>query len=113
MISLIVPFYNVEIYARECLNSLINQTYTNLEIICVDDGSTDSTGKICDEYKMIDSRIIVYHKENGGLSDARNYGIDRSSGEFICFVDGDDFIAKDYVENLVNLQKNIIQIFLF
>ena len=87
IISVIVPVYNVEKYLRQCLDSIINQTYRNLEIILVDDGSTDSSGIICDEYAQIDARIKVIHKENGGLSSARNAGLDVCiSGGGLCCV---------------------------
>lgn len=102
-ISVIVPVYNVDTYLRECIDSIINQTYNNLEIILVDDGSTDNSKIICDEYAQIDNRIIVIHKENSGLSDARNEGINISSGEFITLVDSDDKIALDMIEYLYNL----------
>lgn len=104
LVSLIVAFYNVELFARKCMDSLIRQTYQNLEIICVDDGSTDQTSIILDEYLKKDHRVTIFHKENGGLSDARNFGLVHSSGDFVCFVDGDDFITDDYVERLVSLQ---------
>lgn len=102
-ISVVIPVYNVEPYLERCINSILNQTYKNLDIILVDDGSTDDCGKICDNYKLIDSRITVFHKENGGLSDARNYGIERAIGKYITFVDSDDYIENDYVEYLYNL----------
>lgn len=95
LISVIVPVYNVAEYLRECLDSIISQTYTNLEIILVDDGSTDNSGKICDEYEKIDERIKVIHKENGGLSDARNAGLDICRGDYIGFVDSDDCISPN------------------
>ena len=101
-ISVIVPFYNVENYANRCINSIVNQTYKNLEIILVDDGSKDSSGIICDEWKDKDSRITVIHKQNGGLSDARNEGIKYTTGEYIAFIDSDDFIDKDMFEVLYN-----------
>ena len=103
LVSVIVPIYKVEAYLHECVNSIIGQTYKNLEIILVDDGSPDNCGMICEEYAKADSRITVYHKENGGLSDARNYGIDRCHGEYITFVDSDDVIKSNYVERLLNL----------
>ena len=95
IISIIVPIYNVEKYLPQCLDSIINQTYKNLEIILIDDGSTDNSGKICDKYKLLDNRIIVIHKSNGGLSDARNTGIKIATGDYISFVDSDDFIDKN------------------
>lgn len=90
-ISVIIPIYNVEQYLNECIDSVINQTYKNLEIILVDDGSKDLSGEICDTYIEKDERIIVIHKENGGLSDARNTGIKRATGDYLCFLDSDDF----------------------
>lgn len=99
-ISVIIPVYNVEEYLHECLDSVINQTYRNLEIIIVDDGSTDSSGMICDEYAKQDSRIAVIHKENGGLSDARNAGLEVCTGEYIGFVDSDDKIVAQMYEKL-------------
>ena len=106
LVSVIVPIYKVEEYLRECVDSIINQTYKNLEIILVDDGSPDKCGEICEEYARNDSRITVYHKENGGLSDARNYGIARSHGEYITFVDSDDVIKENFVEALMGLIHN-------
>ena len=104
-ISVIIPVYNVEKYINKCVDSIINQTYKNLEIILVDDGSTDNSGKICEEYKIIDHRIKVVHKENGGLSDARNKGIEIATGRYIGFVDSDDYIEKDMYSNLLNELK--------
>ena len=90
-ISIIVPIYNVEKYIRKCIESIINQTYRNIEIILVDDGSPDNCGKICDEYAKKDSRVKVIHKKNGGLSDARNKGTEVATGEYIMYVDSDDY----------------------
>lgn len=103
LISVIVPCYNVEQYLPKCVDSILNQTYTNLEIFLVDDGSPDKSGEICDEYAKRDKRIKVIHKENGGLSDARNVAIDVAMGEYIVFVDSDDYCTLDYVETLYNL----------
>lgn len=100
LISVIVPIYNVEQYLERCIESIINQTYKNIEIILVDDGSQDNSGKIADELAEKDERITVYHKENGGLSDARNVGIDNSNGEYLCFIDSDDFIHSEFLEVL-------------
>lgn len=100
MISIIVPVYNVEKYLRECLDSILVQTYEDIEIILVDDGSLDGSLKICQEYEKKDKRIIVYHKENSGVSDTRNYGIERASGEYISFCDADDVIAPELYEML-------------
>lgn len=100
LISIIVPVYNVEDYLERCIVSIQQQTYSELEIILVDDGSTDSSGKICDEYKNKDSRIRVFHKKNGGLSDARNLGIEVAKGDFFAFIDSDDWIDIDMLEVL-------------
>lgn len=101
-ISVVVPVYNVEKYVEKCLDSICAQTFTDIEIIVVDDGSTDKSGIICDEYSKKDSRIRVYHKENGGLSSARNYGIDHASGDYIGFVDSDDYIDAAMYQTLYN-----------
>lgn len=110
-ISLIVPVYNVAPFLKQCVTSILKQTYTNLEIILIDDGSTDESGKICDEIALTDYRIKVIHKENGGLSDARNAGLAIASGQYIGFVDSDDWISKDMYEklyrNLCNTQSDI------
>ena len=102
LVSVIVPVYNVESYLKECVDSLINQTYKNIEILLIDDGSTDTSGVICDQYIKIDTRVQVKHKKNGGLSDARNTGIDMASGDYIMFVDSDDYVADNYVEIMLN-----------
>ena len=94
VISVIVPIYNVEDYLDRCVDSIINQTYSNLEIILVDDGSPDNCPKMCDDYAKKDSRIKVVHKENGGLSDARNAGMKVATGEYISFIDSDDWIGE-------------------
>jgi len=101
LISIIVPIYKVEPYLSKCIDSILAQTYTNLEIILVDDGSPDSCPAICDEYAAKDNRIIVIHKENGGLSSARNAGLDIAKGEYIGFVDSDDWIEPDMYEKLL------------
>lgn len=103
LISVIVPIYNVEQYLDRCVESIVNQTYQNLEIILVNDGSTDSSGKKCDEWEKKDNRIVVIHKENGGLSDARNIGLKMAKGEFIGFIDSDDLINKRMYQELLNL----------
>ena len=105
LISIIVPIYNVEKYLRMCLDSIENQTYSNLEVLLIDDGSTDDSGKICQEYVARDSRFRYIKKENGGASDARNFGIDRASGEYLSFVDSDDWLAPTYVEDLYQVAK--------
>lgn len=102
-ISVIVPVYNVEKYLRKCVDSIITQTFEDLEIILVDDGSKDSSGKICDEYAAKDERIIVIHKENGGLSSARNAGIEKAQSSYLGFVDSDDYIAENMYEKLYNM----------
>lgn len=99
-VSIIVPVYGVEKYIGECIESLLVQTYRNLEILLVDDGGKDHSGEICDRYAAQDDRIRVIHKPNGGAASARNVGIDAANGEFICFVDGDDRIEKEYVFHL-------------
>lgn len=101
-ISVIVPVYNVEPYIRQCLNSIVNQTYRNLEIILIDDGSPDNCGTICDEYAVKDERIICVHKENNGVSAARNDGIKIATGNWTAFADPDDWYDEDYFENMIN-----------
>lgn len=103
LISLVIPVYNVEKYLDKCMASVLAQTYDNFEVILVDDGSTDSSGKMCDEYAKEDSRVIVYHKPNGGLSDARNFGVKHCNGELVAFCDSDDYVAEDYLEYLWEL----------
>lgn len=102
-ISIIVPIYNVEQYLSACIESVINQTYENLEIILVNDGSTDSCAEICENYSRKDSRIQLIHKENGGLSDARNIGFENSTGNFISFIDSDDIIAPNFCEKMLQI----------
>lgn len=110
-ISIIIPIYNVEKYLTRCLESVIHQTYGDLEIILVDDGSPDRCGDICDKYKEKDGRIIVIHQENKGLSQARNAGIEIATGSYIFFVDSDDYIKENMVEYLYNdLKENSAQI---
>ena len=103
LISIIIPVYNVEKYLERCIESVISQTYKNLEIILVDDGSTDSSGKLCDEFAQKDDRIKVIHKKNGGISDARNVGIEQVTGKYVGFADSDDYLEKDMIETLYNL----------
>ena len=100
MISIIVPVYNTEKYLDRCIQSILAQTYTDFELLLVDDGSTDSSGAICDKYAEQDSRIRVFHKANGGASSARNMGLDNAIGEWVCFVDSDDSLTRDAVEIL-------------
>ncbi len=105
LVSIVVPVYNVEKYLKRCIDSIINQSYNNIEILLVDDGATDSSGLICDEYEKKDSRIKTIHKKNGGLSDARNKGIDQANGKYICFVDSDDWIEKSMIYDLIKEVK--------
>lgn len=102
-VSVIVPVYNVQDYLERCIDSLVKQTYKNIEIILVDDGSTDNSGKICDDYKKIYKNIIVVHKENEGQSIAREYGIKISKGEYLSFVDSDDFLDEKFYEEMTSL----------
>ena len=104
-VSIIVPVYNVEKYLDECVKSILAQTYSNIEIVLVDDGSKDTSGSMCDEYKKQDNRIVVVHKENGGLSSARNAGMENASGDYYIFVDSDDTISPDMVEEMVKKAK--------
>ena len=101
-VSIIVPVYNVEKYLERCIHSLLKQTYTNLEIILIDDGSTDESINICEKYLRIDDRIVLYKKKNGGQSSARNYGLDKMTGKFVMFVDSDDWIHEKTVETLLD-----------
>ncbi|MSN96170.1 glycosyltransferase family 2 protein [Campylobacter sp. FMV-PI01] len=105
LISIIIPVYNVEKYLKKCLDSVINQTYENLEIILVDDGSSDQSPNICDEYAQKDSRIKVIHQKNYGQAHARNRALDIMQGDWVTFIDSDDFVSIYYVENLYNLAK--------
>ncbi len=114
LFSIIVPVYNIEKYINKCLDSLITQTYKNIEIILVDDGSTDECGKICDEYVTKDNRIKVIHKKNGGQGSARNKGLQIANGDYVVFVDGDDFIPKNAIEVLAKcLESNNYDILCF
>lgn len=112
--SLILPVYNVEKYVKRCVNSLLRQEYTDYEIILVDDGSTDSSGSICDKLADKNNNIFAYHKENGGLSDARNYGMDRAKGNYILFIDSDDWVDEKLLISLHNhLNKSNVDILKF
>ena len=104
-VSIIVPIYNVEAELRKCVSSILAQTYKDIEVILVDDGSPDNSGAICDEFASKDNRIVVIHKENGGLVNARKSGLERSTGRFISYVDGDDWIEEDFIQNLVDCQQ--------
>ncbi len=111
LISIVVPVYKVEQYLPKCIDSILAQTYTNFELILVDDGSPDNSGKICDDYAEKDSRVRVIHKENGGLSSARNAGILKATGKYIGFIDGDDYIASNMFECLYQaIQENHAQL---
>lgn len=101
LVSVIVPVYNAEKYLYRCINSILSQTYTNFELLLINDGSKDNSGTICDEYSVKDIRVRVFHKENGGASAARNYGLDKAIGEYICFIDADDWVDEDYIEQLL------------
>lgn len=103
LVTIIVPVYNVEKYLNRCINSILCQTYTDIELLLIDDGSTDSSGSICEEYAIKDSRVHVFHKENGGVSKARNWGLNMARGEWITFVDSDDWVHKDFVKKRLDL----------
>lgn len=105
LISVIVPVYNVKKYLQQCVESIVKQRYQELEILLIDDGSTDGSRELCDKIKNCDTRIKVFHKENGGLSDARNYGIEHSNGDFYAFIDSDDALHKDFFLQLMRAQK--------
>ena len=102
MISVIVPVYNAEKYLHKCLDSILSQTYTDLEVILVNDGSTDTSGEICEQYKLLDHRIIVIHKENGGQATARNMALEIAKGDYIGFIDSDDYIAPEMYKTLLS-----------
>lgn len=104
-ISVIIPVYKVENYLHRCVDSILAQSFTDFELILIDDGSPDRCGVICDEYAAKDSRILVFHKPNGGVSSARNLGLDNASGEWIAFIDSDDYVAVDYLSELVAYTK--------
>ena len=105
-ISVIVPVYNTEKYLNRCIDSILAQTFTDFELLLIDDGSTDCSGKICDEYAAKDSRVRVFHKENGGVSSARNMGLDNAQGEWITFVDSDDWVHEDFLKKRLALALN-------
>lgn len=107
LISVIIPAYNVSPYIKKCIDSVLGQEFHDFEVLLVDDGSTDNTGELCDQLASEDQRIKAYHKTNGGLSDARNYGIDRASGEYLTFIDSDDYITPDYLSYLKYLIDKI------
>ena len=102
LISVVVPIFNVKDYLEECLESLIKQSYASFEVLMVNDGSTDESESICLKYAQKDERFKYFYKQNGGLSDARNYGIDRAAGNYITFLDSDDYVEMNYLEELYN-----------
>lgn len=105
MVSVIVPVYKSEMFLDKCIQSILSQTYANLELILVDDGSPDNSGKMCDNYAKKDKRVVVIHKENGGTCSARNAGLERVNGQYIMFVDGDDWLALDCIEYLMRIMQ--------
>ena len=105
-VSVIIPVYNVEKYLRECLESLLNQSFKDFEVIMIDDGAKDNSGIICDEYAAKDERFHVYHIKNGGVSKARNHGINKAKGTYITFIDSDDFVSRDFLSNLTKMTKH-------
>ena len=104
-ISVIVPVYNTEKYLRRCIDSILSQTFTDFELLLINDGSTDSSGEICDQYAAKDERIRVFHKENGGVSSARNVGLDEAKGEWIAFVDSDDYLLSNALDLITDLEN--------
>lgn len=108
IISIIVPVYNADNYIRRCIDSILRQSFTNYELLLINDGSKDDSGLICDEYAQKDSRVKVFHKENGGVSTARNLGIEKSTGEWITFIDADDWVEPGFLNNVGNLSNNNI-----
>ena len=102
-VSIVVPIFNIEEYLEDCIKSIINQTYKNLEIILINDGSTDCSLKICKKFKKLDKRIVLIDKDNTGVSNTRNIGINSATGDYITFVDSDDWLELDAIENMVKL----------
>ena len=108
VISVIIPVYNAEKYLKKCIDSVLNQTFTNFELLLINDGSHDNSGAICDKYAEKDSRVMVFHQENKGVSSARNLGLDNAKGEWICFVDSDDWVEENYLNDLIiSIEPNI------
>lgn len=107
-VSIIVPIYNSRDYLSQCIDSILNQSYSDFELLLIDDGSTDDSKTICDDYEARDNRIRAYHKENGGVSSARNKGLDEAKGDFIIFIDADDYINPGYVEHLMNPDSDLV-----
>lgn len=108
LVSIIIPIYNKEPYLKKCLNSILEQSYKNIEILLIDDGSTDKGLDICNEFVEKDKRFKYFYKENGGVSSARNYGIDKSSGYYLTFVDADDYIDTDFIERLIENESDLV-----
>ena len=109
VVSIIVPVYNAEKFLRRCIDSILAQTYTDFELLLIDDGSKDSSGSICDKYAAKDERIRVFHKENGGVSSARNLGLDHAQGEWVTFVDADDYIEENFLKSFEgNLDADLV-----
>jgi glycosyltransferase involved in cell wall biosynthesis len=108
MVSIIIPIYKAEKFIRRCIDSVLTQTYKDWELILVDDGSPDNSGRICDEYSQKDSRIRVFHKHNGGVSSARNIGLDEARGDRITFIDADDYVFKNYLEVLISSEADLV-----
>ncbi len=106
LVSVIIPAYNVERYIEKCIDSILKQSYGNVEILLVDDGSSDSTGSICDETAKKDIRVKVFHKNNGGQADARNLALDHMSGDYVTFIDSDDYVSPDYIKRLLRMNRN-------
>lgn len=104
-VSIVVPVYNVERYIAKCVESLLNQDYSNYEIILVDDGSTDGSPKLCDKYANANDNVVCLHKSNGGLSDARNYGTCHATGDYISYVDLDDYVDTDYISSMIEAMR--------
>ena len=104
-ISVIIPVYNAEKYLRRCVDSILAQIFTDFELLLIDDGSKDKSGVICDEYAKKDNRVKVFHKENGGVSSARNLGLDNARGEWIGFIDSDDMVKPEYLDGLIRYQS--------
>lgn len=109
-VSIIVPVYNVEKYLSICIESILAQAYTNYELLLINDGSTDNSGKVCDEYALRDSRIRVFHKNNGGVSSARNLGLSKARGKWITFIDSDDSVSECFLNNLIQFESNDVDI---
>ena len=105
LVSILLPIYNMHKYLPDCMETLLNQTYEDIEIVLVDDGSCEECAQLCDSYKEKDHRVVVYHKTNGGISDARNFGVAKAKGEYITFVDPDDYVDRDYLMYLMNLME--------